>query len=66
MSSDRIQVNCRHRDCGAQYDQGVGVDARGRDVRATPAAYQATLPTTCGVCGSPSIVLSPVAIRRQY
>ena len=48
-----VKVICKSSEqCGAEYEQRVGVDTLGRDVRWSPALYQATLPTKCGVCGS--------------
>ena len=53
--TDTVTVICRSQECGASYDQRVGTDRLGNDVRWSAALYAATLPTRCGVCGGSRI-----------
>lgn len=59
-----VKVICKSvEQCGAQYEQRVGIDGLGNDVRWSSALYDATLPTKCGVCGSGHIRVIDAAPR---
>lgn len=64
MQTDTVTVTCRARECGAQYEQRVGTDTLGRDVRWSTPLYQATLPRQCGVCGATTIRVTDAPVAR--